>query len=324
MVRFENLLYERLLNTKLLGRARTFASPRKWYNEPRHEAVKVMAYKLFKRSFVAPILNFLEPIYAKYYYQWTRDILLQRGLSFEDIYVHTDRDMRRCYFFETVARQNLHPYQFIFFKRRRARFYKVERGLRGCWVPEYIRQEAESRLLGDTAQNVDEWESFIYENYISDMTPCTRPTIIPRLIPLEMFNHYKLFNNDAWDRYFFDEVNYTSHTEKERKEAANMGLKVQVNDPTSRKNFEDYVNRLIRLYPGAVVREGEKFDFEGFYAKLNANKNKAVAQNNKWLKLRQDLIAQVEDKKGKKEKKKIGTVLPTSFGRSFRKSLFLN
>jgi len=38
-----------------------------------------------------------------------------------------------------MARESLHPYQWIFAKKRRARYYKVERGLRGFWVPDYIR-----------------------------------------------------------------------------------------------------------------------------------------------------------------------------------------
>jgi hypothetical protein len=39
-----------------------------------------------------------------------------------------------------------------------------------------------------------------------------------------------------------------------------------------RRNFEAEVTRFIDLYPGALVRPGEKFDFERFYA-LDAIKN---------------------------------------------------
>lgn len=322
MVRFENLIYERLLNVKVLGRARVFATPKKWYNEPRHEAMKVTAQRFYVNSIFAGLFRMLEPIIAKGTYQWVRDIALQRGLALEDFFLHKDRELRRCYIFETVLRQSCHPYQWVLFRRRRARYYKVERGLRGCYVPEFIRQEAESRLLVDTVQNKQEWSDFMYNNYISDMTPCTRPSIIPKLIPLELFNQYKLFSNDGWERYFFNEINYGSYSEKEIRDAQNMGVKVQVNDPISRKNFEDEVNRFIKLYPGSIVKEGEKFDFEGYYAKLS--KGTVPVEIGGIAKLKYDLKGRVEDKNAKKEKKKLGVSMPSAFVRSARKSLFLN
>jgi len=52
-----------------------------------------------------------------------------------------------------MVRDSCHPYQHIFFKKRRARYYKVERGVRGFYVPDYIRSEAENRLFADTAEN---------------------------------------------------------------------------------------------------------------------------------------------------------------------------
>ena len=322
MVRFENLIYERLLNVKLLGRARTFTTPKKWYNEPRHESMKVAAHKLFVKSWFAGVLRLLEPLFAKFTYQWVRDIALQRGLAFEDFFLFQDRELRRCYFFETVARQSLHPYQWVLFKRRRARYYKVERGVRGTYVPEFLRQEAANRLLVDTVENKQEWQDFLYNNYISDMTPATRASIIPKYIPLELFNQYKLFSNDGWERYFLNETNYNSYTEKHRKEAQNI-FNLQANDPISKKNFEDQVNRFIDLYPGAVIKEGEKFNFEKFYAKLGAQKTETIDSKN-YEKLREDLKVAIGDKKEKKMKKKLGTSMPSLFIRSARKSLFLN
>ena len=321
MVRFENLIYERLLNIKLLGRNRQLASPRKWFNEPRHDAVNAATERVFTKSAIlAPLLRLLEPLIAKASYQWIRDIALQRGLAMEDFFVHKDRELRRCYFFETVQRQACHPYQWLLFKRRRARYYKVERGLRGVYVPEYIRQEAESRLLADTVKNREDWQEFIYQNYVSDMTPCTRPSIIPKLIPLELFNQYKLFSNDGWERYFFNEVNYGRYPTDGK---GKQGLwKLQLNDQVSKKNFEDEVNRFIRLYPGAVVREGEKFDFEGFYAKLAQGKPNQIEQTGV-EKLTRSLREAVKDKK-EKHQKKLGVVVASNWVRETRKSLFLS
>ena len=163
----------------------------------------------------------------------------------------------------------------------------------------------------------------MYNNYVSDMTPCTRPSVIPKLIPLEVFNQYKLFSNDGWERYFFNEINYNSFSEKEVKEAKNGFWKFQINDPVSKKNFEDDVNRFIKLYPGAVVKEGEKFDFEGFYSKVAAGDQNSIEQS-AVQKLTRGLREAVVDKKEKKHKKKLGVVIASDWVKSARKSLFLN
>ncbi len=52
-----------------------------------------------------------------------------------------------------ITNFSFHPYQWVLFRQRRARYYKVERAVRGFFVPDYIRKEAESRLLSDTLVN---------------------------------------------------------------------------------------------------------------------------------------------------------------------------
>lgn len=39
-----------------------------------------------------------------------------------------------------------------------------------------------------------------------------------------------------------------------------------LSSPSGKKEFEAEVNRFISLYPGSVVKEGDKFNFEEFYA----------------------------------------------------------
>jgi len=36
---------------------------------------------------------------------------------------------------------------------------------------------------------------------------------------------------------------------------------------SAKRTFEEEVNRFISLYPGSIVQEGDKFNFEEFYAK---------------------------------------------------------
>ena len=61
--------------------------------------------------------------------------------------------------------------------------------------------------------NKEVWEEYKFKNYFSDMTPGTRYTPVPRMIPLEMFNVYGLYKAAAWERYFFNEVQYDDYSE---------------------------------------------------------------------------------------------------------------
>ena len=62
----------------------------------------------------------------------------------------------------------------IFFRKRRARYYKVERGVRGFYVPDWVRKEAEDREYSESSNNIATWNNFVYDNYMSDMTPIGR------------------------------------------------------------------------------------------------------------------------------------------------------
>ena len=54
MVRFENLIYEQLLNIRLFSRSRQLTTPKKWYNEPRHESVAAATILL---KVLLPVMN---------------------------------------------------------------------------------------------------------------------------------------------------------------------------------------------------------------------------------------------------------------------------
>jgi len=191
-----------------LKRARVISAPSKWFIENRHEAFKVAAYKAYHTGITGAIFRLFEPILAKFTWRWSQDIAHQRGLAMEDFLLFQDRELRRCYFFETVARANLHPYTWIFFKRRRARYYKVERGLRGFYVPDWVRKEAENRTLSDSIDNIEEWQNFIYKEYMSEMTPSTRWSVLNKWNVLDMFLPQGIMRVDSWDRFFYNEAFY--------------------------------------------------------------------------------------------------------------------
>jgi len=316
MVRLEKLLYERILNIRALKRERIIGAPQKWYAESRSDSLKVAANKLFNEGITATILRWLEPFLAKYTYQFMRDIALQRGFAMEDLLLHTDRELRRDVFFEAVVRQSCHPYQFLFFRYRRARFYKIERAVRGFYVPEWIRKEGEERLLHETTRNIHDWEDFVYMNWMSDQTPQAHFTVLPKWNPLIMFIPYGIWRSDAWDRYFYNEVVYDKYSDEQVKKAImNPFPHIDFNTDSGRRRFEAEVERFIKLYPGSIVREGEKFNFKEFYATEALINNRDLSRHDPQLidRMRSDITAAIEDRreeKVSKKKKILGTQLP--------------
>lgn len=267
MVRFEKLLWESLVNTKALGRERVISTPKKWFTANRHREVKVAAHYYYTEGLRSKLFRSVEGVMSWIFWKWPRDIAVNKGLAMEDYLVHQDRELRRDYLFENIIRQACHPYQHLMFKARRARYYKVERAVRGFFVPDYIKKEGENRLLVDTIAVKDEWEDFIYNNFYSDMTPATRYTAMHRLIPLEVFNVYGLFREEAWDRFFYNEALYDYYTEADYKAAETPFGSFNLESDTGRRAFEEEINRFIKIYPGTLVREGEQFNFKEFYAK---------------------------------------------------------
>lgn len=172
MVRLERTLYEKAINNATLGRARTLGSPKKWNYYDNNQYAQYTSAYTEKNNFVykllTPFLNFWN---KKFVWQWQRDIALQRGYTMDDFYVYTERELRRSPFLEHVWRESTHPYQWLMFKARRRRYYKVERIIQGFFVPEHVRQDVQNHTMCDTLQTADEWKSFMYQNYYSDMTP---------------------------------------------------------------------------------------------------------------------------------------------------------
>lgn len=79
MVRFEKLIYERILNNKAVGRERVISSPKKWFTANRHREVKVAAHYYFTGGLRAAMFRAVEPVMSWLFWKWPRDIALQRG-----------------------------------------------------------------------------------------------------------------------------------------------------------------------------------------------------------------------------------------------------
>lgn len=161
---------------------------------------------------------------------------------------------------------------------------------------------------------------------MSDMTPSVRATISPRFIPLEVFNQYGLFKTEGWDRYFLNEIYYDRVvTEEKLKLANNPWSKYDLTNEGDRKEFEAEVNRFISLYPGAICKEGEQFDFHGFYARQDLENGRNVDKYDKNLieKIKGELKEALAERKEEKVKhhKILGSRLPHYFSSPLKRGV---
>jgi hypothetical protein len=126
-----------------------------------------------------------------------------------------------------------------------------------------------------------------------------------RLIPLEVFNVYGLLREEAWDRYFFNEVIYDTYEESDYKTASNPFPQYNLETDEGKRAFETEVNRYIQLYPGTIVQEGEQFNFKEFYAKW------AIANGKDTSRLEPKLVEELKLKMATENKEVSSLNLPS-------------
>jgi len=265
MVRLEKVLYEKLLNNRVLGRSRTITTPRKWINTSPNDYNAVQAGWMHDHSIFAKTMEkILYPFYKKFWWEWQRDLTLQRGWAMDDAYVYTEKDLRRSPFYEHIWRDSCHPYQYLLYQYRRLRYYKVERVCQGFFVPQHLRDEVSKRTWAQTLSAMTEWDRFMYRNYGSEITPTTYDSR-GKINPLELFNQYGLFRNEAWERYFFNEEEYDFIEPEDFERYVIKPNGCDLDTMEGRQVYENTINTLIQDFPGLVVPEGETFDFDNFY-----------------------------------------------------------
>jgi len=321
-----------LFNTSMLSRQRVIREPRLWDYDNLQKFNRLEDEKpVFTKQ--TGWRRWLEPTMAYFMYQWPRDIALQRGLSLEDFYLFNDRELRRDPLWEHICRQSLHPYMHVLFKARRRRYYKVERGLRGFWVPDHIRKDAENRLLKDTVENINEWDEFYEVNYDNDMTPNIHSPTTARLIPLEVFIMYGLFNEHFWTQYFYNEtLPEPSQAEVDQiaKDTLDQRKYFDIETEAGKREFEEEVNRFIKLYPGSIVKVSEQFNFKRYYAQYAIQNGRDISKfegaliediKSKLANKKTERNKQLTDKKIPSDQKNtVGTVFPKLLQNKHKKS----
>lgn len=164
-----------------------------------------LAQEFFQKTILGRLLLPFFRLWHNNERSWQRDLFLQRGLvhflliqTFEDSLLHTDVELRRDVLFEHMVRESCHPYHYILKARRRERYWRIERGNRGFFVPDFIRNEAKTQTYRDFQRLFLEWKTFKHENYMSDMTPTARSTVMPQIFSIDRLLNYGIWREEAW------------------------------------------------------------------------------------------------------------------------------
>lgn len=153
--------------------------------------------------------------------------------------------------------------------RRRERYYKVDRAIRGFYVPEYVRSQAATQTLVDCQRLQKEWWAFKFDNFASDMTPSARRTTAPKLTILELLMNYGVMKPEGYSRYFMNERDVNLYSPEEVKIVHDRKrFPYDLTNAEGKRRFEDYINKINEQTPGVVATEGQQFDFKKYYAEI--------------------------------------------------------
>ena len=251
-MRLEKIMYEKVLNSKMLGRAREMGTP----SRVKMDVGPDLTYTPLSEFSILwkPIQRW---IYKK---EWNflHSQLEQRGLCMEDVFMHTDEDMRRDPFVENMMRESLHPMYYNLHKYRRVRFNKVDHAVTGFEAPEYLKAEARKRTYIESLTNLTKMMHFIFQDYQSDLTPNSY-FFTGNVAIFEFMTMHNMMNPNAWTRYFFNEKHYHSmqnYIKETDKEPAR-----DLDTPEGWENFKVVARQWNTDFPGMFAPKGEEVDF---------------------------------------------------------------
>lgn len=260
MVRLERVLYEKVVNNKLLGRNRRIGSPQTWFTKNNIKNSSVFwpgGYLVTK--LLDPIFNFVT---GKEYTQLYKVSKLQ-GVPMENFLALKEDDWRRGVLSEHMKRENLHPWVQMIHSHVRSRFHKVEKYQKGFEVPDEIVEETHGRPLIETISYAETMQNLMGE-YKSEMMPNVY-MFRSVLNPLDLPILHNLIDRESWNRMFYNEVRYDTERDEIEAEEAEEKRQIDMTDPKNQAKFRSWMENKIKLYPGVFVREGEQFDYETFF-----------------------------------------------------------
>lgn len=267
MVRLEKIAYEKIFNNQVLHRARNITTPKKT--------------DLFSNQYIreAPSSRILDMIFkplkillASYEWKFMRDNLIQRGIPFEDFMIITENEARRGILNEQANRESMHPYNFQITNWRRVGYSKVDMSLNGFEAPNYIADYVKKQTYLEMANKVLDYRHFLMSNYYADMTPISYMGS-GSIVILEITIVNNLFNRSAWNRYFFNEEEYIDsrkYVADFERTVSGFG-KFDLSTHSGRKDFEKFINKMNKKFPGLLAPDNEEFDFKAFYETREKN-----------------------------------------------------
>ena len=153
--------------------------------------------------------------------------------------------------------------------RRRERYSRLDFGLPGFFVPDHVTAETANQTYIDFLRLQSEWANHLHNNYYSDITPQARKSVVPKVIPLELFQNFGVLRNGAWDRYFMNEHTERWYSEEDRKVVRDKKtFPFNLTSAEGKRKFEDYVKDFNERVPGALAPVGQKFDFKTYYEEI--------------------------------------------------------
>lgn len=319
MVRLEKIAYEKILNSKALGRARNITTPKKtdFFSEI---YLRRAPMSRLVNSITMPIKHLI----AGMEWRFLRACLLQRGIPFEEALTQNETEFRRGVLAEQINRESMHPYNQQLPQWRRMGFGKVDATMMGFEAPEYVLEDVRKQTYMEVYDRILSYKHMVLSNYMVELTPISyfgRGS----LVILELFIVHNLFSRSAWNRYFFNEEEYVDSRKYVADFEKAAGVKMwDFNSESGRKSFETFMTKINKRLPGMFAPDGEDFNFQAFYNR--SDETAVVSKHHEhWTKGEMDLLIRgqeeafyVPEGEGLKGTNNVGKELPGYIGRSPR------
>lgn len=248
-------MYEKVFNTKLLGRAREFGRPSLSHDET--DMLLTVGPTFGLKTLLAPLARWIQ---GKEW-QCLTQIIGQRGLSLEDIQLFRAEEIRRDPLFEHAMRESLHPMMRELVRYRKQRYFKVDYGLKGFEAPDYIKEEARRRTFFKSLSNHITFRHFFKQNYQNDQTPQTI-YIRTSMVVIELALLHGVCSRNAWSRYFWNEIHYYTIANFIEEERRSKQPSADLTTEAGWERFCRHASSVNKRFPGRFAPAGEEVDFE--------------------------------------------------------------
>ena len=273
MVRLERMMYEKVVNNSLVGRARRITTPKFWKKDWNDEnrSINWPFQNLLKNAFI-PIMDFYTSVEYNLMYNRTK----RQGIPVKTNEVMDESEWRRDILVEQMKRENMHPWTIMEHTNMKNRYFKVNKFMAGHETPDYLVAETHAEGLlenRDMTETIDSLKS----QYHKEMMPNVYQHRA-RFTLLEFTIFHNLFDKKSWNRYFYNEATYTH--ELDEIEARKKEYTIDFNDPAEQVKFKDWLNKQIKMFPGYFIGEKKEFDFESFFKNNMALNGQLKPDNN--------------------------------------------